>query len=153
MSRKSISERFWAKVDKTGPAPDCYPELGQCWLWTAYCDRDGYGQFSIRSEPVRAYRMAYELSVGAIPEGLQLDHICRTRQCVNPRHLEPVTCQENVLRSDGLASENAKKTHCPQGHSYSVENTYIKKGRKRVCRTCELAANRRRYYQKLELVP
>lgn len=141
------SERFWEKVVMDGPLPSHAPELGPCWLWNAQLDRDGYGVFTLRHHvPVRAYRFAYELLIGTIPSGLQIDHLCRVRGCVNPLHLEPVTCQVNVLRSDGLAAQNAKVTHCPQGHPYDNANTILKADR-RVCRTCNREGCRR-YYQK-----
>lgn len=86
-------ERFWAKVDRSG----------DCWRWTGALARGGYG-FAVvgsRDDPQRyrnAHRFAYELSVGPIPEGLELDHLCRNRRCVNPAHLEPVTHSENMRR-------------------------------------------------------
>jgi len=103
----------------------------------------GYGQF----QRVPAHRWAYERWVGPIPAGLQLDHLCRNRLCVNPEHLEPVTCQENVLRGNGTAARLARVTHCPKGHEYTDENTYLyQRGRlgqyHRACRTCRLAQSR-----------
>lgn len=84
---KPVAERFWAKVHKTD----------SCWLWTASLTF-GYGSFWDGKGQVRAHRFAYELLVDPIPEGLQLDHLCRIRHCVNPDHLEAVTNAENVQR-------------------------------------------------------
>lgn len=106
-----------------------------CWLWTAYVDRKGYGVFGINQRTlVKAHRYSYELHVGPIPEGLQLDHLCRVRHCVNPAHLEPVTNQENVIRGNAA---RPKLTHCKHGHEFTPENTYLhpKRG-KRHCKAC-----------------
>lgn len=83
-----------------------------------------------------AHRYAYEHFIGPIPEGLQVDHLCRVRNCVNPDHLEAVTCRENVLRGDGVAAANARATHCPQGHAYDEANTYTWTNGGRHCRAC-----------------
>jgi hypothetical protein len=84
----SVSDinRFLAKVDKAD----------ECWLWTARKNYKGYGMFRLGSRVPYAHRVAYEHYVGPIPEGLQLDHICRVRHCVNPDHLEPVTNAETT---------------------------------------------------------
>ena len=90
-----ISARFWAKVDKTET----------CWLWTGG-QSAGYGRFGFKGRPnLGAHRFAYELLVGPIPPGLDLDHLCRVRNCVNPDHLEPVTRRENLLLRGGGPSE------------------------------------------------
>lgn len=92
------------------------------------------------------HRIAYELLVGPIPDGLQLDHLCRVRNCVNPDHLEPVTGQENMRRG-----YFGTKTHCPNGHAYDEANTYIfsnTRGRHRQCRTCTNQRTRDLYYRK-----
>lgn len=92
------TDAFWAKVDKDGP--------GGCWLWTGYTSPRGYGdtgRYGL-SRTRLAHRIAYELTLGRIPEGMQLDHLCRVRRCVNPEHLEPVTPRENIARGDGGAS-------------------------------------------------
>ncbi|WP_187280760.1 HNH endonuclease signature motif containing protein [Microbispora sp. CSR-4] len=110
---------------------------------------NGYGQlFTIGSADKRssllAHRAAYELYFGPIPDGLQLDHLCRVRHCVNPAHLEPVTGQENTLRSPyTMASKWASRTHCGNGHEFTPENTRWKKRsddptkKFRRCRACE----------------
>lgn len=130
--------RFWQKVIKDGP--------DGCWDWTGQ-KTAGYGRLSAqgRGRPGQkthlAHRFAYKLLVGPVPAGLQLDHLCKNRSCVNPAHLEPVTPQENVLRTEGPPALNARKTHCPRGHPYSEENTWFKKSG-RTCKTC--ARDRRR---------
>ena len=115
-----------------------------CWVWTAYRDRDGYGVVSDTSNRGRrAHRAVYELHVGPIPEGLQLDHLCRNTGCVNPAHLEPVTCRVNLLRGDTVNARNAQKTHCKRGHEFTPENTG-RQPRGRYCRTCSRLCARRR---------
>jgi len=106
-----------------------------CWQWTGATNKGGYGSLRWEGRFPYAHRVVYELLVGPIPKGMQLDHLCRNRACVRPDHLEPVTCRENVLRGDGIAANNARKTHCPQGHEYTEENTYVNHGR-RFCRMC-----------------
>ena len=84
--------RFMAKVDTTAP--------GGCWLWTAHRNADGYGVFRFDGQMGGAHRFAYRLLVGPVPEGMELDHLCRVRHCVNPDHLEVVTHAENVRRAE-----------------------------------------------------
>ena len=117
------------------------PNTG-CWLWTGALEGDGYGLMKVNRRMVRAARASYETFVGPIPEGLTIDHLCRQRCCINPEHLEPVTNRENILRSDGVTANNARKTHCPHGHPLSGENLYLHKGH-RMCRAC-LRASRER---------
>ena len=123
--RGTPEERFWPKVNKTD----------SCWLWTASKSSDGYGGFRLAGKMVRAHRFAYELLVGPIPDGLELDHLCRVRECVNPKHLEAVTLQENIRRGN-TGKNNGNKTHCPQGHEYTEANIYITPEGKRHCREC-----------------
>lgn len=103
-------------------------EVG-CWVWQGYRTAHGYGRIGADY----AHRLTYELVVGPIPDGLQLDHLCRNRGCCNPAHLEPVTMAENIRRGYGHGSE----THCPQGHPYDEANTYRPKRGGRMCRTCK----------------
>lgn len=129
-------ERFWGKVEAGGE--------DECWLWTAGKSDRGYGQFWDGERKVRVHRFAYELLVGPIPTGMELDHLCRVLHCVNPKHLEPVVHCENVLRGNGTAAENARKTHCKNGHEFTPENTYLglERGReRRRCRTCDRRRN------------
>lgn len=121
------------------------PETG-CWNWTGSVVRTGYGQIKVRKGLVqRTHRVMYEALVGPIPEGLDLDHLCRNRRCMNPEHLEPVTERENALRGQGPAARNAMKTHCPRGHPYSGGNLYIIPSTGgRMCRTCSKEGERRR---------
>lgn len=109
-----------------------------CWSWTSTKSPRGYGSFRRRGRPnVSAHRYSYELLVGPIPDGLELDHLCRNPSCVNPAHLEPVTHQENVLRGASGPALNGAKTHCHRGHEFTPDNTYARKDRRgRHCRAC-----------------
>jgi hypothetical protein len=127
---------FGRFMDKVSPEPN-----SGCWLWTGGVRCGGYGQLWSGGKQVVAHRFAYEQFVGPIPSGLTLDHLCRVRCCVNPRHLEPVTQKENVLRGFGPTAENKRTTHCQQGHEYTPENTLIIAGVSRRCRTCNRKRN------------
>lgn len=126
-------QRFTAKVD---PRPD------GCIVWTAYTNHHGYGVFSVRSRTILAHRWAWTAVHGPVPEGMQLDHLCRTRACVNVNHLEVVTPSVNTKRGLApilLAAINGEKKHCPRGHPYDEENTYRKSTGSRQCRACNRA--------------
>ena len=140
---KDAMERFLEKV-KIAPTG--------CWEWQAYLKpNNGYGEFRVggrRGRTVLAHVFSYESLVGPIPDGLELDHKCRNRACVHPDHLEPVTRSENLLRGDtGLkggaihAQRMKAITHCPKGHPYNEENTYLSRGW-RQCRECRRERNR-----------
>lgn len=120
-----------------------------CWLWTGRLDGGGYGDFWHSGRYSKAHRYSYEVLVGPIPDGMQLDHLCRTRHCVRPDHLEPVTQAENIRR--GVNHERAK-THCSKGHTYDEANTYLAPHRTmRNCRTCNREAQRRARARRAEL--
>lgn len=97
----TAEQRFLAKVNKHGAIAAYAPHLGRCWIWTGYTSRLGYGIFGPggRSVTMPAHRWSYEHFVGPVPDGLELDHLCRVRRCVNPLHLEAVTHRENCLRA------------------------------------------------------
>jgi hypothetical protein len=120
-----LLERFWSNVEKTDG----------CWNWTGSKTKNGYGQILIS-----AHRLAYELLVGAIPENLALDHLCRNPSCVNPAHLEAVLNVTNAMRGNGFGGINSRKTHCIHGHPLDRTQVVPYKGRTRTrrgCRTCE----------------
>lgn len=132
--------KFWLRVDTTG----------ECWLWTGTIDPDGYGvaRWRIHGGPLgrtAAHRASYELLVGPISVGMEIDHLCKTRACVRPDHLEAVTRLENWRRSDAVSRINADKTHCDHGHPFDEANTRLavgtsrgrRRGLRRICRACD----------------
>lgn len=130
-----LIERFRAKVDFEGPVPAHNPSLGDCHLWLVSCTNNGYGQFRWGGQMGLAHRFIYTHEISPIPVGMQLDHLCRVRNCVRASHLDPVTNRENHERSVPFL---VIKTHCPQGHPYSGDNLYIytKFYRNRICKEC-----------------
>lgn len=125
-----LPRRFWRSV-----LPE--PNSG-CWLWIGNTSNTNYGMYY--TDPAKrrvAHRVSYETLVGPVPDELVLDHLCRTRCCVNPDHLEPVTMAENVYRGIGPSAINLTRTHCPHGHEYSDDNTHVTRRGWRVCKTCE----------------
>jgi len=141
--RESLQERFEEKVFRE-------PNSG-CWIWEGATMRNGYGVFytNFQTEDcVRlslAHRVSYQIYRGSIPLGLDIDHLCRCRWCVNPRHLEPVTRQVNIRRGVSLAAGNARKTHCKRGHELVGQNLMMQ-GNTRQCRKCKCARNLSRYH-------
>lgn len=109
-------------------------DANRCWLWQKARDYDGYGQGWIRGTSRKAHRLAYEEWRGEVPAGLQLDHLCRVRHCVNPDHLEPVTNIENIRR--GLLGRRWQTDRCIRGHLYIPENTFINTKGSPGCRPC-----------------
>lgn len=136
----STEDRFWAKVDVR--------DWQDCWLWQAAVLPSGYGRFGVNGY---AHRYVYELLIGPIPEGLEIDHVaawgCGNPGCVNPLHLEAVTHQENMLRGQTVAAASAAKTHCPRHHPYDEANTMTVAGKRR-CRECNRVACRQQYLKR-----
>lgn len=130
-------ELFWSKAQRQG----------DCLVWTGATDSSGYGNFAVwLSETKRsarsAHRVAFELVRGEIPEGCELDHLCRNILCIEPAHLDPVPHLENVRRGKRYALYEAP-THCKNGHPFTEENTYWQKGKWRSCRICGREHSRR----------
>lgn len=133
----ALPERFWQKVT---PEPN-----SGCWLWTGATIPEGYGSFGVKGRHQQgAHRVSYEALCHQIPRGFHIDHLCRTPSCVNPAHLEAVTPGENTRRGRAGAFQR-ERTHCPSGHEYTTENTYMRRVGWRDCRECNRvrAASRR----------
>jgi len=125
-----VEPRFWPKVVK-GEDPN------SCWQWIGA--KSVYGMISFEGKNENAHRVSYILKNGKVPPGLQIDHLCRNKLCVNPDHLEAVTGRTNTLRANGPTKVNAMKTHCWRGHEFTKENTRLQKskyGFHRVCKKC-----------------
>ena len=127
-------KRFWDRVEKGDP--------DECWHWRPAPNKRGYGVLTTWSGGKQtseyAHRISYELSVGTIPEGLTIDHLCMNKRCVNPAHLEAVTGPINSRRwSQSI-------THCAHGHEYTEANTYVDSRNCRNCRGCRVDQARRR---------
>jgi hypothetical protein len=139
------------------------PGKGPCWEWIAgkawnrgRPESGRYGRFYIDGKEMQAHRFSYEHYIGPIPEGLELDHLCEYKPCVNPLHLEAVLHIENVRRCGSLAGTKASAalrhnmTHCAKGlHEWTKENTITDKRGFRQCRTCNKARQRRNYAEKV----
>jgi len=126
-----LPDRFWAKVDE---------DANGCWRWTGCVNVKGYGKFGIGRRCYQAHRVSYAAFVGPIPDGLDVDHLCRVRNCVNPAHLEAVTHTLNVQRRWQVTP---RATHCHRGHPFDEENI-LWIGNTRNCRTCRRNTDRER---------
>jgi len=137
---RTMLERFWARVDESG-GPDA------CWPWRGARSR-GYGALYVGRPSAQriietAHRLAYELHYRQpIPAPLTIDHLCRVRHCVNPRHLEVVSRAENTLRGEAPAAQHARATACIAGHPFDAINTYRTPRGVRMCRTCKRRRDR-----------
>lgn len=131
VSRRARAPGFWDRVQKTAT----------CWLWPI--SEGHYGEISVHGKRVGAHRYAYESVHGPIPDGLDMDHLCRNPRCVNPDHLEPVTPRENTLRGISPIARNARAEFCIRGHHFATDATVDAKGHRR-CRPCHREYQRKR---------
>jgi hypothetical protein len=106
-----------------------------CDLWTGYADPQGYGRARVGGRLTMAHRLAWERAHGPVPDGLELDHLCRVRSCVNLDHLELVTHRVNVLRGTGPSATKARQSRCVNGHD--LADAYRRRSGRRACRTCQ----------------
>jgi HNH endonuclease len=120
-------------------------DTGDCIVWTAGKNQDGYGLFRWGGGPTRgAHRISYEHWVGPIPAGLEIDHLCRLRSCVNPFHLEAVTHRENWWRGNQASALPSRTGHCKRNHEMTPANSAPNGGGRVICRTCANAGKRER---------
>jgi hypothetical protein len=133
--RQNLWVRFSTKVER---------RPNGCLEWTAASYPDGYGNFVYEGRSHPAHRLAYIWFVGPLPEGLEIDHKCRNRACVEPTHLEPVTHLENVRRGNRVGPQ-PKRDSCGKGHLFDVANTWYARNGQRKCRACA-AINQRLFH-------
>lgn len=119
------------------------PIMTGCVIWLG-ARAKGYGRVHHDGVVWQAHRLAWTVKNGAPPPDMELDHLCRNRECINPEHLEPVTTRENLLRGTGWSARNARKTHCPRGHAYDAKEAT---GSRR-CRACKNLLQNQRYAER-----
>lgn len=121
---------------------------GSCWLWIGELQKNGYGRLRIGSKWQLAHRYSYVVYTGNAIDDLTLDHLCRVRNCVNPRHLKPCSQKENILaaHSQSVAKMRKDQTHCVNGHEFTEKNTYWRRNGCRTCRRCAADCALRRYH-------
>ena len=119
-------ERFNALISRS--------DSDGCWIWTGTARPDGYGQYTIavngKKTIYKSHRLCYELSIGPIPDGAHLHHVCMNRACVNPLHLEPMqpSAHEKL--------HHVRQTHCLRGHEFTDDNVYVRSNGGRTCKIC-----------------
>lgn len=126
MPTNSVDKLIKEKVNKTA----------SCWIWTGCVASNGYSKLSFESKHTSAHRVFYKWFKGPIEDGLQIDHLCRNKLCVNPDHLEAVTPKVNTLRSENIAAKNSRRTICLKNHPLAGNNLYITPDGRRQCRMC-----------------
>ena len=140
MKNETRERNFLARTE---PEPN-----SGCWIWIGSRGPDGYGRMMVHGRITIVSRWAYQHFIGPLGPGLEADHKCRLRSCVNPQHLEAVTHRTNCLRSMNRAAINAAKKCCKRGHPFTPENTYLMLEGGRRCRMCQRVANLRWSHKK-----
>ena len=130
--KRTVTDRFWPKVHKTDT----------CWLWIGAINPNGYGRFQYNGSIGYAHRWAYEQAHGPIPDGMDIDHLCRVRHCVNPDHMEAVSRRKNILRGEHPSAKLHRNNMCKHGHVRNSDNAYINSHGWWICRVCR--RNRKR---------
>ena len=130
-------QAFDLHVNRNGPVSEFRPDLGPCWKWAHHIQNKGYGVIAYQGGTRLAHVFSWELVNGPVPEGLELDHLCRVRDCCNPSHLEPVTHRENMLRSLAPVFVAHRSGKCIRGHLMTPENSQVRKNGRRYCRACQ----------------
>ncbi len=130
-------QRFWKQIDTSG----------ECWIWTGKTRPDGYARIGVDRGHMPVHRFAYEAFVGPIPDDMHVDHLCRTRACARPDHLEVVTQAENNRRAVAVRKPTEPKAECPHGHPMSGENLAVNTVGKRSCRECARIRGRKNYWR------
>lgn len=128
VAARPIRERLRERIDTTA--------AGGCWLWTGTLTDKGYGTVSYNAQTQYVHRLMYELERGTIPDGHEIDHLCRNRACCNPAHLEPVTGAENVRRGISPSTLFNRTGRCQRGHILAAVGVYVSPKGHRMCRGC-----------------
>lgn len=110
--------------------------MNDCWLFAGSISSYGYGVIFHKGKQLKAHRVMYEAVKGEIPEGLHIDHLCRVRACINPVHMEVVENVTNIMRGEAPSAQNARKTHCNEGHEFTSSNTHYRRNGWRICKQC-----------------
>jgi len=124
-----------------------------CWEWQGWVNRNGYCHITLKRKGILAHRFIFMYYYNNIDSKMTIHHKCYNRKCVNPIHLEQMSYRENILHGNTMASINAQKTHCPQGHEYTSDNTYINSRNSRVCKICERRRVKNNYDKLKKQVP
>ena len=127
-----LIDRFLSKIEEP------FDVHNDCWVWSGRLDKRGYGRIGAKGKTQLAHRVGYELFVGPIPLGHDLDHLCKNPKCVNPDHLN------TLPPSDHYGQGNREKTHCLRGHPFDEANTYLTPSGDRMCRICRRIHDKRR---------
>jgi len=141
-TRLPLNERLWSGAIE---------DEGGCWPWQRARTERGYGVIQRDGRMSLVHRVAYELTRGDSPPGMTIDHLCRTRSCIRPSHMEVVTRGENTMRGNTITAALAAKTHCLRGHPFDSMNTQFRPSGARHCRACRRTASRERYRNKLSV--